>query len=565
MTGAVVLRMSKRVFRGLVAIAVCSGLVSCSTVDDGEGFIAPQQVVVDEKSAFSFAENGIEIIGQPGVAVPGTPVAISTRTEPGYGNHDFLQFTGTSVEIVLGDNLQPDADIRVTVPVPSASSDDEQVFLAVSENNGELEPLPVEYDRQNGTVTATLSHLSFVDFFRLDLGKLVARTADALGTLFSGQFGPAPDCLDEPITVGEVTYQASRAKTPDGRDLNSVWPCLRTNDGKILLDLQANGTQAWFARTRPDVGIGASSPPGSIAATAAGFNSTLLAISSRHHSTGVLSPGATLTFAFDATNPPTVAEVQADPGPLLTAAAIYMAGSVLDLFGANTAGALEKAPGVYDCVASGLNTGAVDDSDRVGQFTSATMTALECMSVLAEGPLAFMLGVITDGIGIIAGTVSGAAFELIDKNHGIIEITRSGDAKGQSGDDTVSTTPTTPPGSNSYLLARPTKANNGSGRKLEDGLFQISKATGKVDINFDWELRRPHTSDCTVETVVTGNGYRQEHTIGPGNRCSGDFSVSGLRNTITSPGTYSYQFTLVDQETGEKYFADGEFTVMAAS
>ncbi|RAL31804.1 hypothetical protein CVN56_27055 [Rhodococcus sp. AQ5-07] len=54
----------------------------------------------------------------------------------------------------------------------------------------------------------------------------------------------------------------------------------------------------------------------------------------------------------------------------------------------------------------------------------------------------------------------------------------------------------------------------------------------------------------TVKTIVTGNGYRQEHLIGPGNRCSGTFSVSGLRNTITSPGT-SATNSLVDRKSGK--------------
>ncbi|WP_433664581.1 hypothetical protein ACQPW1_22080 [Nocardia sp. CA-128927] len=296
----------------------------------------------------------------------------------------------------------------------------------MTQHEGKPEFVPVTAGA--GTLTATLTHLSPLDFFKMDFSKFATGVGDSMRTLLTGESSKAPDCLEKQIDVDGVTLKANRTKNESGANIDAVWPCLRSDSGQIQLDLRANGNRAWLARSQPDVGTGVLSAPTSGDATAAGFF-TLFYNIGKHRSTGTLMPGTTLTYTFSPDNPPARAEVQVDAGLLLTSALVYQITSILDITGASTYDNVEKIPGTYDCLLGAADTLDTSDKNFVDNFSSAFNTILGCLSAVTPGPLAFLLNIFNGGAGLVSGLLTAAWNEITGNNHGIVTIDSSGRPK----------------------------------------------------------------------------------------------------------------------------------------
>src|SRR5699024_4106168 len=97
-----------------------------------------QLLTTDGDSSFTYNGDGLTITGSPGVAPPGTPVHITTGSAQRAGEHEGLEHVGTSVDITLGDGLQPQAPITVAEDIPDGVGDPD-ALIAVTEHEGQPE------------------------------------------------------------------------------------------------------------------------------------------------------------------------------------------------------------------------------------------------------------------------------------------------------------------------------------------------------------------------------------------------------------------------------------------
>ena len=403
-------------------VALVLVVAGCS---DGAKSISQNQVQTDSSSAFTFSgEHGLVVTGAPGVAPPGTSVKITPERRPLVGEPNGAAYLGRSVEIVLGDNVQPGAPIDVSAPAPDAALQESSAVFAVSRRDGAAEFIPVTV--HDAYMMAQLTHLSPLDFFKIDFKKIGANISSAVHSALTHESASAPSCLGKPVTLDGVTYTADRTKTASGKNLNAVWPCLRAESGRILLDLEANGNRAWLARTRPDVGGGQSTAPSSGDATASGLFALYQRLAMRGPSTGRLMPDTTLTFGFDSDAPPSRAEVKTDVGLMLMSAAMYEVTAVMDFAGLKAKDKLDNAPETYDCILSASDTVGTSSEHFVTDFASAFKTAIDCLAAIAPGPMAFMLGVLGSGAGVVSGLLTGAFNEAAGSNLGIVQVRQSG-------------------------------------------------------------------------------------------------------------------------------------------
>lgn len=235
----------------LLTIAVASALAFTTACGSPVSKTRVDTLRVDTSSTFAYTgPEGLTVKGAAGVAAPDTLVTITPQQHPHDENLPGLTYLGRSVEIVLGDKMQPKAPIAVSIPVPRQFEADTATIIAVTQDDGNPEFLPVT--AANGLLTANLVHLSPLDFFTVDISKFTAGVTASLRTLLTGESATAPDCLEKSVDVGGVTVKAHRAKSESGGNLDAIWPCLRYDHGQLLLDLHANGNRAWLTRSQPD-------------------------------------------------------------------------------------------------------------------------------------------------------------------------------------------------------------------------------------------------------------------------------------------------------------------------
>ncbi|WP_338480846.1 hypothetical protein [Rhodococcus sp. DN22] len=271
-----------------------------------------------------------------------------------------------------------------------------------------------------------MDHLSWGFFQNIDFKAIGSHITNTAKTLFTGEETTPPDCLGQSITLDGITYKADRTKTKSGSNLDAVWPCLRVDNNKILLDLIANGNRGWEARTAPDVGRGYLSAPSTGDTVAVGMLDLYHNLLAAGPSTSQLTPDTTLTYTFDSTNPPTRAEVRANAGLMLVAAGMYAAVSVVDMTGLSTKDKIEHVPGVYDCIRGAANALNSESSNFVTSYASSLRAVIDCITPALPGPAAFLLGIFTGGLSTISGMLTGLWGELTGSNHGVITVSQSG-------------------------------------------------------------------------------------------------------------------------------------------
>ncbi|MFF0284360.1 hypothetical protein ACFYSW_29135 [Rhodococcus aetherivorans] len=371
----------------------------------------------------------------PSVADQGTPVVLSTSdTSELTALSERTQRIGKSISLTLGDperRVQPRVPIRVSTMANDAVSVNGLLPLAATHGlSGQPELLEATYDATQRTVYTELPHLSPLDFFTIDFRKLAGGIWSSAAQLIAGENPSPPACVGRSVQLDGVTYRASRMKVvgQDG-DMNGVWPCLRASNGRILLDLQANGNRAWLALTDPNFGPGQSVGASGIDSAAQGMYSSVkdlhFWLGQRNKNPGTLMPGGTLTYSFPASYPPRRAEVKADAGLLLTAGFLFEMQALAQLFGIDPGGVMGRLPETYDCIVGAADLLDTEAANFEANVASMFRVELDCMGAVATGPMAFLLSAVGGGVGLISGFVTGAVQEALGKNHGYTTITAS--------------------------------------------------------------------------------------------------------------------------------------------
>ena len=404
----------------LASVALVTMISGCSSSDgDGHG---SDTVTVGSDSGFTYSgPDGLKVVGSAGVASPGTDVSITPLSAAKNGAPPDSNYLDRSVEIVIGKGEQPKTPITVSIPIPASAKGDPQNIVGLTEENGK--PQYLETTVSGDTVSTTLTHLSVVDFFKVDLPNFASGVGNSLHTFVTGESNQSPACLEKTVTASNgATYKATRTKTASGKNLNAVWPCLRLDGDNVILDLKANGNQNWLVRTEPDVGEGTLSAPSSGDAAASGLFKLFYDLG-KHRSTATLMPGTTRSLTFSQDNPPTAAAVRADVGLMLTSALVYQVSAIFDFTGMSTYDKIEQVPGVYDCLIGVADTFNAEDTTHTDDFLSAFKSTLGCMSAVTPGPMAFMLNILNGGASVVSGLLTGAFNEAFGNNTGYIAIT----------------------------------------------------------------------------------------------------------------------------------------------
>lgn len=214
---------------------------------------APSEDVSSETSLTS--EGGtIEIDGARVQAVAGTAPE-GTRLAGDFQEEalpsalgDEFQAASKPLSIQLGDGLQPQKPLTVTIPIDRSlleGFDESAPALAVmiiTEGNDKPDLVQGSWDSAAGTVTAKVPHLSIVQAIHFDAGKWVDNIKATMLQSLALEY-PKPACADDTVTIAGNTYSAVSQW--------AEWTCLSNTDGSLTATAHSNSPIPFMVTSKP--------------------------------------------------------------------------------------------------------------------------------------------------------------------------------------------------------------------------------------------------------------------------------------------------------------------------
>lgn len=552
----------------VVVLAIILPLAGCSRSNPSDTETAARATVSAHGVDLTADIEGMKVTAHsgPDVANNGTPLTISpaesfTRAD----DPDGLTPVGRPFAVTLGNGQQPQEPIILAIDMSSYPrlynqfSDTVVPIVRSNVDDPTRSDLFIpKWDAAAKTLTVRTSHLSK---FQVAMLNIVDFTGQLVRTFTGLDHPEKPSCKHESgVDIAGETLQLQISSD------KYIHACLGESNGRAQVAIASSSGQYYDVMEK---GSGTFTNSG-VPSTTDTFALGVADMFNTGDIKGLLTPNGTGEFTL----PPRATEakiaLEVDPVYLQFDTLALATDLLVGLGGADTFKDLMNALSHADCGLSLLrDSTAFSPSDRQSWLTTWKDIATCSLSFAPEAAsmsrkVAFskvqaVASLITQGPGLVVDNLGGILGEFTGENR--VEILVSAVEKAKQA--TSAPTTSASPGSDSYLLARPTTRENGSGGdQLKKGsLFQICSSCEEMDIYFTWDLKQPHTSYCTIETIVTGPGFHNEATIG-GRYCSGDTSTSSLRSGITTPGTYQYRFTLTDQEVGKEYVKSGAFTVV---
>lgn len=209
------------------------------------------------EGGFSVEVAGARVSAPAGVAAIGTRVrvqVIDAELPPAWA--EFAEPIGATVDITLGDGLQPQRPITVDFALENAPSDDAAVFVVSEDPDsafldhevlGEAAGARVEDTSIAGSrASATLDHLSWTTVVQVSGERMI----EQLAFLIKQSFGTAyaqPSCTGRSASIGGYAVLLSGESSSDG-----LWPCVAAEDEETLaLQLHSNSGVAWVISSWP--------------------------------------------------------------------------------------------------------------------------------------------------------------------------------------------------------------------------------------------------------------------------------------------------------------------------
>lgn len=532
--------------RAAVISVLAAVVSSCSSASEPReapittGGVSATTSVSGKKAATTLVTDSFALTvgGAQGAVIVATEVADAPPPLP-----SFLSIESPGAKLVLSDGGQPSQPVTLSFGfegkrVPPVTEDVVPVVVAVSEGTSQPEVLRSQWNPTTKTLRAMTEHLSGFFPALVDLKAV----GDMFATAVNGYLGIAdakPECVGQPLTVGDVTYRAEPESVP------AAWPCLAADGDTIRVDLHSNSPNGWLVRSAPvtkDVSVDLQPDVNNLVSQAA-YN-TIFAASVGDGT--FLLPGGTTHLRFAKDTPPTLVGLRADPGVTL-----INGFSV----GLNTLFPNSKVlaiPGMVDCVKPVVSD--LTEHDTTTTMVGAnTRSLIDCLTGTAEvlstkpagGSPVPLENIAAKSLGAIlslgpslanqlAATLGGLAGELTGANTQTINIVADHS-------EPTSSVPAT--------LNLSTKlTDNGAGLELGPNHFQISrrytdKGRHYADVNYKWTINRPAGSNlgyCKGHVVITnaaGGIVDEFHGTGFNACYGGGAFATNLK--LFDPGTYT--------------------------
>jgi hypothetical protein len=415
----------------IIAISVAVLLVIIAGVVFGSRMLfaaAPDQAEATvDSNGFDVNVAGVHITAPAGVAPEGTPITVEVIDyQMPSGWEDFSSPIGASVEVLLGDGLQPEEPISLTFDVSEdiAATSETNAIMVVSNDDdaefaddptyGSLAGVQLENTTVNadGTATALVSHLTKFGLQSLDpramLAKLFQTVGQGLGVAFA-----KPSCYDKPVTIDgyEMSIQA------DGNG-DGLWPCLEaTRGGDLAVQLYSNSGLTWVAGTVPE-GV-AGYVGGEVSLEAAAKQVASLIAYPVGGDRAVIAPGSSGQLVIDLSGgvkSTLIDSGQADAQAIVNPALSYI-NNFLFALSVVTGGQSIALNEVAKCLSNVVygTIGVVQDVDD-DTIIALSKTILDCaisaVTGIFAGAVATIFGFIVNGIGTFAMNVEGIVREL---------------------------------------------------------------------------------------------------------------------------------------------------------
>ncbi|GBF17417.1 hypothetical protein Br6_04823 [Rhodococcus sp. Br-6] len=363
---------------------------------DGDGGTTPEDptttVTTVTDTGFSVDLGPVEVSGPPGVAPPGTQVAVALTNdtlEPAQA--DLARVIAAPVRIRLNDGaMQPDEPITVRfdlsgLPVGSIGGDDRwsvPQLLSRHEGADSATWIDSQWDSTTKTLTAQLPGLSTQFIANWNWQQLGSWVDQKVGELRGTRFAK-PDCALRPFDNGNTTYLLSNVNSPavgmiPGTD-DVVWPCLeRSPEGLTRLTLHSNTNIVWTAQTEPSITGAIDTEFSSVTDVFNLLAGSLVQGLGSASDTLVLTGGSS---HFDAAAPPSKVVLRPNAGLTTFQILTIATGIITDRF---TAGMpLDWVKPVGECLRAAMDLGELNLAD-VDDVITAVPKLAGCMEVYAD-------------------------------------------------------------------------------------------------------------------------------------------------------------------------------------
>lgn len=358
-------------------------VVGCSTPPKASS--EPQALVVGAEG-LRVEVGSMTVSAGPGVAPEGTAVSVSVAAAvPDDAVAEVVEQIGAGVQVVLGEDLQPEAPIEVRAKVEGDMPAAGEVALLTVSADGSVDVLEAQVDTANGELVASTEHLSWLGFFRLGeefTGVVMALAGQALDVTY-----PDPGCETRVEVPGVAAYEVF----PPGQ----AYMCLAMNAaGEIELEVHSAVNMPYTVRTQPPVD--ATNLPGS----AQGLLGTavMYRFPNDGFTPGVLAGGSTVQFTFPPGQAPEVVTMQLRPELL-----------VMDLLVATldrVHKGLAEIVGTTQCWADVATTSlSANEVASTTAATSAISAALGCAANAVEGAASIVLGLVLPLLQTLISTI----------------------------------------------------------------------------------------------------------------------------------------------------------------
>lgn len=199
----------------------------------------PEATTTVESNGFELQIGEIRIVGEPGVAPPGTQVKAKVLDDaPLSGVFASGVSVSSGIDIELGDGLQPKAEITIELPIHGRDDEGLTPVFAVQEHDGKA--MTADFDisssRSHGIIRT--KQLSVFGFIQIGLKELQDRFLDLLMELIDLAPVDKPECYREDFEL----FGTGLTLVPDGEEV--AWPCFREGNRpktEMTLDLKTPG------------------------------------------------------------------------------------------------------------------------------------------------------------------------------------------------------------------------------------------------------------------------------------------------------------------------------------
>ena len=222
--------------------------------------------------------------------------------------------TSAAIEVFLGDGMQPESEIVISLPVSPVSRSTDKAEqstaelsepFAIQEHNGTVMTADFEYDPVHETGTIRTEQLSLFGFIQIGLDTLVNNFAAATSEFFDLSV-TQPECYSDDFNLLDREYSLTTS------EVGVAWPCFSPGqsqgprgavvDGSVSISVTLSAPGAWMMTA--DTGLTRSRP-----STLDLTDGVLIALLSNHpgadHESAVVIPRVT-THATFASVPNTV-------------------------------------------------------------------------------------------------------------------------------------------------------------------------------------------------------------------------------------------------------------------